>query len=219
MKKIFFVIGLGRFGLGITKTLCDLKSDLLAIDVNEAAVNKASEFVANCAICDSTKLSALKELGVSNTAHAIIAIGGNFQATILTLINLKELGFNNITVRIDDSNYTSVMERLGAKEVVIPEEASAISLAHQIMSDTILDYYKINNDYGVVQIVVKSTFVEKSLIDLNIRNKFDVNIVGVIRNDDFSIPKGTDLIKGNDIILVCGKTNKISRLDKFINNN
>lgn len=218
MKKSFIVVGLGRFGLGIVRTLADLKCDVLAIDVDELAVNKAAEFLNNCAICDSTKLSALKELGINDIDHAVVAIGGNFQATILTVINLHELGIKKITVRIDDGEYEPVMERLGATEVVIPEEASALSLAHQIVSDNILDYYQINDDYGVVKLNVSANFKEATLADLDLRNKFDVNIVGLVRGNKFMIPKGTDMICPNDAVLFIGKGPKITKVERFLNN-
>lgn len=217
MKKSFIIIGLGRFGLGIVKTLSSLKADVMALDVDRERVTKASEYLEHCIICDATKLSNLRELGVSNIDHAVVAIGNNLQATLLTTINLKELGVKQITVRVDDVEYVSVMERIGATEVVVPEEASAHALANQIVSDNIVDYHKVEKDYGLIQIKISPHFNETSLIDLNLRNSYDINVIGIIRDKKFFIPKGQDFLKPLDIVIVIGKTDKITKFDRFVN--
>ena len=217
MKKSFIVIGLGRFGINVAKGLVDLKSDCLAIDKYEYAVKKVSSFAPNCAIADGTKIAALEELGVSSIDHAIVAIGNNLQDTILTVINLKSLGVKRITVRIDSDEFRDVMMRLGATEVIIPEEASAIGLANQIRSDTILDYYKPNDEFAMATVVVGEGFEEKPLIDLDWRKKFDINIIGVTRHDVFFQPKPNDVIKRHDVLTVFGADKKISKFDNYLN--
>lgn len=215
-KKSFALIGLGRFGMEIVKTLTQLKCELIAIDVDEARVTKASEYVNHCVICDSTKMINLKELGIGTVDHAVVAIGNNLTATILTTINLKELGVKRVTVRVDEEEYVTVMERIGADEVIFPEEASAISLANQIISDNVLDYYRIDKDYGVVQIKVNPSFIEKSLIELRARELFDINIVGITRNGRFFLPKGTDTVKPDDTIMIIGKQENVVNFEQFI---
>lgn len=217
-KKSFIVIGLGRFGLAVIKTLSELKADILAIDVNEDCVTLANEYTDACVIGDATKINVLKEIGVSNIDHAVVAIGNNLQATILTTINLKELGVKKITVRVDDEQYKSVMERLGATDTIIPEEASAISLANHILSDNVLDYYKVTKDYSLVQMKLKHN-INATLIDMDVRNKFDINVVGIIRDELFFIPKGSDKMIKDDVVLVVGLPENIVKFDSFINNN
>lgn len=217
MKKSFIVIGLGRFGMSIVKTLNTLTSNVIGVDIDESRVVLASQEIEKCYVCDCTKKRTLEELGVNNIDHAIVSIGNNLQATILTTINLKELGVKKITVRIDDAEYESVMERLGADEIIIPEEDAGSMLAKQIMSDTILDFYSVDKDFAVVQIQVGSDFKEVTLQELDARNVFDVNIVGIIRNNKFFLPKGNDTIKGNDVVMVVGKTTKINKFDRRMN--
>lgn len=217
MKKSFLIIGLGRFGIGIVRTLAELKCDLIAIDRDEVVVSKAAEIITHCAICDSTKLSSLKEIGAKNIDHAVVAIGGNLQSTILTVINLKELGIPRITVRVDEDEYISVMERLGATEVIIPEEESAVSLATHIVSDGILDYYKVSKEYGVIQMKVNERFEEMDLIKLDSRNRFDVNIIGIMRGEEFSIPRGTDIVKPGDVLMVMGKDTNLIKFENIMN--
>lgn len=216
MKKSFIVIGLGRFGLNIVKTMADLKCPVIAIDINEEQVKKAAHFVEHCAACDSTKKEVLEELGVKNIDHSIVAIGNNLLATILTTINLVELGVKNITVRVDDAAYVALLKRVGATEVIIPEEASAKSLANQLVSDNFLEYFRIDASNGVVQIRIPDDFKPITLIQLDSRNRFDVNIVGITREGKFSIPKGVDTIMPGDILLAVGKSSKILKLDEAI---
>lgn len=216
MKKSFLVVGLGRFGMGIVETLSSLKADVMAIDVDETRVIKAGEFIEHCFICDSTKESNLKELGVKNIDHAIIAIGGNMQSTILTTIILKEMGIEKITVRVDDDYFTPVMYKIGATDIVLPAKAAAVSLANQIVSDSIVDYYKILQDFGLVKIKVSEDFEKVTLIDMDLRNKFDINVVGIMRNEKFFIPRGSDFIMPEDTILVIGEHSKIMKFDHYV---
>ena len=212
MKKSFAIIGLGRFGLGIVKTLSNLNCELIAIDIDNASANKAAQYVDHVIISDSTNINNLKEIGISNVDHVVVAIGNNLQATILTTINLKELGVKRITVRVDSDQHSIVMQRLGADEVIIPEEASAISLANQIISDSFLDYYKLNGDYGVVKVKVKPQHQGKALMELDLRNRYDVNIVGISRKGKFFLPKGTDTLLKDDLVYVIGKTQSILKI-------
>lgn len=217
MKKSFIVIGLGRFGSSVAKALANLNCDILAMDISEDCVTEIARDIEHCVIADSTKISTLKELGVASIDHAVVAIGNNLEASILTTMNLKALGVKNITVRSDSESYREIYERLGATEVIIPEEASATSLANQIASDAILDYYAIDRDYAIVQIQVGPKFPSQTLIDLNLRNKFDVNIVGIIHEDKFYIPRGTDYLVPSDIMVLVGTKQKIRKVDAFIN--
>jgi len=217
MKKTFMIIGLGRFGSCIAKELVQNKCDIIAIDKDEKSVRDISKFVNNCVIADSTSINVLTDLDASKVDHAVVAIGNNLQASILSIINLKKLGVKKITVRADDLTYKEVFEALGATDVIVPEESSAISLANQIMSDSVLDYYGVSADYAMVKVIVGKQFVPKNLIELNLRALFDVNIVGIIRDGNFFIPKGTDTINPDDVVVVVGTASKINKLDDFFN--
>ncbi len=217
MKKNFMVIGLGRLGTSIVKELSLHTKDIIGVDVDEACVNQVSEYIDECYVCDCTKKRILEEIGAKNIDHAIVAIGNNLQATILTTINLKELGVKYITVRVDDSEYTNVLTRLGADDILIPEDDAGRQYAKQILSDTMLDYYSIDSDHAIVQISIPDDFEQHTLLELNYRNKYDINIVGIIRNDKFFLPKGSDSIIPGDAILVVGKNIKITKFDKAIN--
>lgn len=217
MKKSFIVIGLGRFGASVARALTSLNCDILCMDIEEECVKNVADEISHCVIADSTKLSTLRELGAASIDHAVVAIGNNLEASILTTMNLKTLGVKNITVRADSVGYKQMYKMLGATDVLVPEEASAVSLANQIASDAILDYYLIDSSYAIVKIAVGPKFKECTLIDLDLRNRFDVNIVGIIHENVFYIPRGTDSIVAGDVVVLVGTKQKIRKVDSFIN--
>ncbi|MDR0832494.1 MAG: TrkA family potassium uptake protein [Bacillales bacterium] len=216
MKKKFLVIGLGSFGQTLVKTLASLKTDVVAIDNNPEALTTVADFVDKAFKADSRNISNLKELGVENFDRVIICVGSTLETTILTFVNLKELGVNKISVKVSDNQQLLIMQRLGADEVILPEEASAISLANKIMSDDFINYYPTADGFGIVQIKLIESFISQSLIEMNVREKFDVNVVGVNRNGSFFIPKGTDILEQGDILVVIGKTGQLNKFNKFL---
>ena len=217
MKKTFIVIGLGRFGANVAKTLARMNLDILAIDKDEDVVAAVAKDVSHSFIADSTKMNVLRDLGVAEIDHAVVAIGNNLQASILTVINLKNLGVKMISVRADSEEHKELYRLIGATEVIVPEESSAVMFANQISSDSILDYYQIASDYAMVQITVQKDFGEQTLLDLDLRNNFDVNIVGILRNKEFFVPFAKDQLKVGDIVAVVGARNKLKKFDAYLN--
>lgn len=211
------VIGLGRFGSNIAKTLVSMNCDVLAVDINEDCVSAISSYVPHCVIADTTKERVLEELGAKSMDHVVVAIGANLQASILTIVNLKHLGVNNITVRADQESHKEVYLTLGASDVIIPEESAAVSLANQITSDSILDYHEVASGYALAKINIGRS-INENLIELDLRNNYAINIVGLIKeNGEFYIPRGTDKLHENEIAVVVGTRKNIKKIDEFLN--
>lgn len=217
MKKCYLVIGLGRFGMNVVKTLAKLNADVIACDINEERVQTALEYTDQCLICDPTKKKVLFDICSHRVDHAIIAIGNNLQASMLTTMNLKELGVEQITVRIDDSEYETIMRRLGATDIIIPEESSAVQLANEIANDSVLDYIEVQDDYVIITLKVASYFVTTNLASLDSRNKFDINIIGITRGETFILPHSKDEIRAEDKIVIIGRLDNIKRFQKALN--
>ena len=216
MKNKILVIGLGRFGLALARTLVEMNEDVLAIDIDQDRVEKASEFLQYCEICDSSKPEVLEEIDAKSFSTAIVSVGA-LQSTFLTVANLSEIGVKKIVVRLESTEYANVMRKLGATDIIVPELAAATSLAHEVVSNNVLDYYELSKNYGVVQIRINEDFESKTLIDLDLRNKYDINIVGIIRKEKFFVPKGTDSIEPLDKVLVVGKDDKVAKFATEIN--
>lgn len=215
-KKSFIIIGLGRFGTSIAKILSEMNYDILAVDIDEDRVAAVAGFVQNCTVADSTKCSVLEALGADKIDHAVVAIGNNLEASILTVMNLKKLNVKRISVRADEEEHKEIFLRLGADEVVIPEEAAAISLANQAVSDTILDFYPVAEGYSIIKVVVGENFEPKTIAQMNVRVKFNINILGIFKDDVFSIPKPSDKICPGDYLVLVGSKENYSRFVEYI---
>jgi trk system potassium uptake protein TrkA len=216
MKKLIAVIGLDNFGLTICRTLANLKTEVLGIDIDRNLVSQLSDQLDNLVVADATHINALRELGIDKYDNVVIGITKNLEASILTLMNLKELGVKKITVRVDYEKYSNIFERLGADDIIIPEQDSGISLANKLINESFMEYYPVADGFGIIKIKAPKLFVPKSLIELDSRNSFDVNIVALIKKDGFIIPKGLDLVEAGDIITVIGDTEKLYIFEKFI---
>lgn len=217
MKKNFLIIGLGRFGLAIAEELTKQNIDVLGIDSREEVVQKASDLLEHCLICDATNEQALKSIGLDHIDHAIITIGDSIQSTILSTIILKEMGIKKISVRIDDEYYSKVLRKIGADEIILPEKIAGVRYANSITSDSFIDFFNLSGDFVLVQMKINANYVPTSLLKVDSRNKFDVSIVSICRDNKTFMPKGQDDLLPNDIILVIGKKEKINRFDTFIN--
>ncbi|RWZ60762.1 TrkA family potassium uptake protein [Halobacillus fulvus] len=215
MKKEYAVIGLGRFGGSICRELSREGMDVLAIDLDEDKVNEYKDIAAHAVIADSTDENVLKELGLRNIDHVIVAIGDNIQASILTTLMLKELGIKTITVKAQNDYHEKVLSKIGADHVVHPERDMGKRIAHNIISNNILDYIELSDDHSVVEVKAGSKMSGKTLVDLDIRAQYGCNVVAIKRKKDVIVsPMATEEIKESDILIVIGADNDISRFEK-----
>ena len=219
MKKSIAVIGLGRFGMSILKTLAESKCDVIGIDNNKDCVAEAGKYVQHVVICDSTKKEHLEELGVQNVNHAVVCIGKNSQASILTVINLKELGVEKISVRVDDEEYIKVMQKLGATEIMFPERDFGIDVAKRISlkDSTIEEYYELEDGFVNVKFKVNENFTPIKIKDVKSIVKFEVLVALIIRGDIAILPDGETEIQPNDTLYVIGKHAKVVKFESYVN--
>ncbi len=217
MTGEFAVIGLGRFGGSIVRELSANGYDVLAIDADEERVNEFMGLATHAVIADTTDENVLKSLGIRNFEHVIVAIGENIQASILTTLILKELGVQIITVKATNDYHEKVLRRIGADNIVHPERDMGIRIANGLMSQSILDYLELSNEHSIVEIKASDKLSNKSLIDLDLRAKYGVNIVAVRRNDDVIIsPQADEMIVPEDILIIIGKDTDLDRLERTL---
>lgn len=217
-KKSFAVIGLGQFGSALVEELVATGADVIAIDTDEDNVRHISHILTTAFVADATDEEALKELGVKDVDIAIVAFGHNDQATVLTTVILKEMGIKYIVVRVDNSFYIPIIKKLGANEVVTPQKAAGEALANRLGEYDYKDFYKLDKKYSVVSIVVSKAFIPTSLIALQPKEKYGVNVLLVVRDDGGSfVPGGKDKILPSDKVFVVGTTKNIRDFRKGIN--
>ena len=220
MKKSVAIIGLGRFGISMVKTLSESKCEVIAMDYNKDRVTEAGKFTQHAIICDSTNREHLEEAGIQNVNHAVLCIGKNIQASILTLINLKELGVEKISVRVDSEAYVKVMLSLGATEVMFPERDFGIDVAKRISiknTTSIESYFDLEGGYVHVKFKVKEDFEPTLIRDLSPINKFEVIINLIIRDDKVMLPNGDTEVLPNDELYVVGKHAKVVKFEDYLN--
>lgn len=215
VKKEFAVIGLGRFGGSICRTFAEEGMEVMAIDINENRVNEYSMIASHAVIGDSTDEKVLKGLGIRNFDHVIVAIGDDIQASILTTIILKELGVKNITAKAQNDYHEKVLLKIGADHVVHPERDMGRRIAHNMISNSVLDYLELSDEHSIVEIVANEKINGHSIIDLDIRAKFGITIVAIKRKDEIIVsPQASEVIHTNDILIVIGADADINRFEK-----
>ncbi|MCM3586261.1 TrkA family potassium uptake protein [Mesobacillus maritimus] len=215
MKKEFAVIGLGRFGGSICEELAELGMPVLAIDHKEERVSKFASIASHAVCADTTEEKVLKELGIRNFDHVIVAIGDDIQASILTTLILKELGVNKITVKAQDDYHEKVLRKIGADFIVHPERDMGRRIAHNMVSNNVLDYLELSDEHSIAEVVASHKLSGHSIIDLDIRAKYGINIVAIKRGNDILVsPQASEMIHQGDILIIIGADTDINRFEK-----
>ncbi len=215
MKKEFAVIGLGRFGGSICRSLAEEGMEVMVIDKDESRVNEYSMIATHAVIGDSTDEKVLKDIGIRNFDHVIVSIGDDIQASILTTIILKELGVKNITAKALNDYHEKVLIKIGADHVVHPERDMGKRIAHNMISNSVLDYLELSDEHSIVEIVANHKVDGYSIIDLDIRAKYGITIVAIKRKDEIIVsPQADEVIQENDILIVIGADVDINRFEK-----
>jgi trk system potassium uptake protein TrkA len=215
-KKSFAVIGLGQFGLAITMELAGIGADVIAIDREEESVRKAAIHVPTAFVADATNEKALRELDVHHVTHAIVAYGDNIQASILTTVILSNMNIPHIVVRVDDDYYVPIIKKLGATEIIMPQRLAGIGLANRLDDEDFLDYYSLSDNFSVVKITVGHKFKSQSIVEIDPRNKYNVNLILLTKKKETKIPHASDLIEAGDIVFVVGKRRELREFGDFL---
>jgi len=219
-KKQFAVIGLGRFGGSICRTLSEQGMEVLAIDVDEDRVNEYASIASHAVVGDSTDEAVLKSLGIRNFDHVIVAIGDNIQASILTTLILKELGVQNITVKATNDYHEKVLKKIGADQVVHPERDMGERIAHSIISNNVLDYLELSDVHSIVEIAASDRLDGHSLLELDIRARYGINIVAIKRGNQVIVsPLASEIIRKGDVLIVIGADEDIDRFETKVVSN
>lgn len=214
--KSYVVVGLGRFGTEAAKRLCELGGEVLAIDCKSELVQHISSFVTQAVVGDARDKGVLKALGVENFDCAIVAIGDSLGDSVLATMNLKELGVPYVVCKAYDDTHRQVLLKLGANKVLIPEQEQASRLARSLSSANVLDYIELSDAYGIMEVPAPTSWIGKSLKDLNVRAKLGVNIIAIKQGDNINVSPGADYeIMPGDIMEIIGDTDALTAVQKL----
>ena len=214
--KSYVVLGMGRFGTEVARRLAELGCEVLAIDNNQELIQPLSDTVTQAVVADARDKEVLRALGVKDFDCAVVAIGGNLANSVLATMNLKELGIKHIVCKAHDETHRQVLLKLGADQVVIPEQENAQRLARSLASFNVLDYIELSDDYGIIDLPTPKSWVGKSLRELNVRAKLGVNILAVKQGGKINVSPAADYaISTGDVMVVLGDTSALKAVQKL----
>jgi len=211
-RKSILLVGLGRFGKHLAVKLNELGHDVMAVDNNEERVNDVMDVVTNGEIGDSTNEDFLKSLGVDNYDVCIVTIGGDFQSSLETTSLLKDLGAKKVISRAEKDGQAKFLLRNGADEIVYPEKQLASWVAIKHTSDNIVDYIELDDNHAIFEVSVPKEWREKSIGEIDIRKKYNINIMAVKNDGKINATITPDMIlTENETLLILGKYKDIQK--------
>lgn len=211
----FLVIGLGRFGTNLALRLMELNNEVLVVDEDEEAVNRIAPYVTEAKIADCMDEEVLRALGVENFDFCFVCISENFQSSLEITSQLKELGAPMVVAKADRALHARLLLKIGADEVVFPERDMAQRAAARFSVNSALEYIELSPGYAIFELDVPESWVGKSLMDLNIRSKYNVNIIG-IKEDGAVRPvvSASYEFRAGDHVMVAGENSDVARMMK-----
>lgn len=213
MRKQFAVIGCGRFGTSVAKSIYSLGYDVMAVDKSMEIIQSIKDDVTHAVQADITNEAVLKELGLNNFDTVIIAIGIDLEASILAAITAKEVGVKYLVAKAQNELHAKVLKKIGVNRIIFPERDMGERLASNLVSSNILDYIELSKDYSIMEINALTTWIEKNLKDINIREKYGLNILAIKRGDNITIsPNSKFKIKDGDILVAVGHNDNLRKI-------
>jgi trk/ktr system potassium uptake protein len=214
----FAVIGLGRFGWSVAKTLSQKNCQVLAIDTNEDRVQSISDVVTQAVCLDATDEKAIKTVGIEQIDVAIISVGNDIEASVLIALLLKELGIKEVIVKAVTPQQGKVLEKIGVDKIIFPERDMGQRLASALAFPGVTDYLHLVESCSIIEITPPKDFVDKTLKNLNVRAKYKLNIIAIKRKNEKGeeivnvVPTAEEKIKEGDMLLVAGANDDIEKL-------
>ncbi len=212
-NKSYAVFGLGRYGFAVAKELADCGAEIVAVDKDENLVNDAIDYIPVCKCADITDPDVIKQLGISNIDVVIIAMASNLESSVLAATLCKEAGVKTVIVKCANEMHRKILKRIGADKVVFPENESGTRLAKNLLSSGFVDVIELSQDVSMIEIDVKPSWVGKTLVELDLRKKYSINVVA-IRHENVvtvDIDPQKPLVYGMELIVI-GNTTKLNNL-------
>lgn len=212
--KAFAIIGVGRFGESVAKTLTELGNEVLIVDKSQERIQEVSEFVTHAVEADVMDESVLKELGLRNFDVVIVSIGSDREASIMATLLAKEMGVKKVISKAQSELHGKVLKKVGADKVVFPERDMGTRVAHNLTSTNILDYIELSPDFSILEIGALESWIGKSLKELRLRNKYGVNIIAIKEGVNINIsPSSENIIEEGQIIVMIGDSKAIKKIE------
>ena len=218
-KNTFGIIGLGRFGMALAYDLAKAGEDILVIDKDEDKVRTMREYTESAFIVHSLDKNTLTETGVHNCDVVVVCIGEQLDTSILTTLHLVSMGVKKVIAKATSPEHGEILQKLGA-EIVYPEQDMALRLSGMLKSSSVMDLVQLGEKINVSKIKAPSFITGKSVIDVNFREKFSLNIIAIESNGDVTeIVRPDYTFKDNDILYLCGSADGLAQFINWIDKN
>lgn len=213
--KSFVIIGCGRFGQSVARTLYGLGNEVLAIDKSAETVQAISEEVTHAVQADVMDEAVLKELGLRNFDVAVVSIGSNLEASIFATLMAKEVGVKKVVTKAQSELHGKLLSKIGADKIIFPERDMGVRVGHNLVSTNILDFIELSPDYGILEITALTEWENKTLSQLKLSSKYGLNVMVIKKGTKVIVPPSADdLVEKDDILVVIGSTKDINRIEK-----
>jgi trk system potassium uptake protein TrkA len=225
----YAVIGLGQFGTAIARKLSERGAEVLAIDNDEQHIEKIKDEVAYAVTLDSTDKKALISQGIKDMEAVVVAIGENFEALLLTVVYLNELGINRVIARANSPQQRMILEQMGVSEILSPEDEVGTVVAERLINPNILSFLQLPDDYEIVEIKAPRGIVGRTLDNIGLRDKYKLTVITIKREFDeekngemckeqhvLGVPSSSTVIQESDTLMAFGR---IKDIEKFIDIN
>ena len=213
INKSYAVLGLGRYGSAVARELSNSGVDVLAVDIDEVTVNAVAGDLPICKCADITDPEAIEKLGIGEVDVVVVAMASNIEASVMAITLCKEAGVKTVIAKCAEEMHGKIYKRVGADKVVFPEEESGKRLAKNLLSSGFVDMMELSSDVSIVELDVKNDWVGKSLIELNVRKKYGINIVAIRKDDGVQVNIDPEAPLESDMkLIVIANTAKLAKL-------
>ena len=202
INKSYAVFGLGRYGKAVAKELIDSGAEVIAVDKSEKIVEDLVGEFPICKCADITDYEVINQLGISNVDVVIIAIAGEFEASVMATMLCKEAGVDQVIVKCSSEIHRAILEKVGADMVVLPEKESGVRLAKNLLSSGFVDIADISDDISIIELNVKKEWAGKKLRELELRRKYSVNVIALTKNESAQIVLQPDTVIEEDMKMI-----------------
>ena len=216
INKSYAVFGLGRYGKAVAEELVKNGAEVLAVDTDQEIINDAYMDLPFCKCADITEPEVIKQLGISNMDVVIIAMANNLEASVMATMLCKEAGVETVIAKCKDEMHQKILMRVGADRVVFPEYESGTRLAKNLMSSGFVDIIELSKDVSMIELSIRPEWIGKSLLQLDLRKKYSINVVAIKQNEDVWIDINPDkVLEENMTLIVVANTEKLNKFKKF----
>ena len=212
-KKTYAVFGLGRYGTAVAKELVENGMEVIAIDSEQKIVNDMAAYLPVCKCADVTDAEVISRLGIGNIDTVIVCMASNLEASVMAVTLCKEAGVKTVVAKCANEMQQKILLRVGADQVVFPENESGIRLAKNLLSSGFIDMISLSKDVSIVEIDVKKEWCGKNLIELNLRKKYGFNIVAIKKGENINANITPEqVLDAQTTLIVIANTSKLGKL-------